>query len=256
LTSNHFFIKKSQVGEDSLCLEGPEHHHLSRVVRLQPYDEIWLFDEEGTRYRARIEDIGRHKTRLHLLEKTVAIPNGVRIRLGQALLKAKALEWIIRKATELGIHSFVPILTNRCVIKLEERSEKKVQRWSRIAREASKQCRSGIPPDILAPRTLNVFLLETVADKKLFLCEHCSRSLKDVLRLTAEAPAAPPDVTILVGPEGGWTADEEKSVLDGGYEAVSVSKNVLRAETASLAAVAIIAHFWDREHVSPGTKSR
>lgn len=165
MTSNHFFIKKSQVGGVSLCLEGPEHHHLSRVARLQPHDKIWLFDEEGTKYRARIEDIGRQKTRLRLLEKTAA-------------------------------------------------------------------------------------------DKKLFLSEHSGRPLKDVLRLTTEAPAAPPDVMILAGPEGGWTAEEEKSVLGWGYEAVSVSKNVLKAETASLAAVAIIAHFWDREYVSPGTKSR
>jgi len=256
LTSNHFFIKKNQVGGDSLCLEGPEHHHLSRVVRLQPHDEIWLFDEEGTKYRARIEDIGRQKTRLSLLEKTAAVPIGVRIRLGQALLKAKALEWIIQKATELSIHSFIPVLTSRCVVRLEERSEKKVQRWSQIAREASKQCRSGIVPDILAPLPLDVFLRKTEADKKLFLSEHSGRPLKDVLRLAAEPPAAPLDVMILAGPEGGWTADEEKSLLGRGYEAVSVSKHVLRAEIASLAAVTIIAHFWDREYVSPRTKSR
>jgi 16S rRNA (uracil1498-N3)-methyltransferase len=256
LTSNHFFIKKSQVGGDSLCLEGPEHHHLSRVVRLQPHDEIWLFDEEGTKYQARIEDIGRQKTRLSLLEKTAAVPIGVRIRLGQALLKAKALEWIIQKATEVGIHSFIPVLTSRCVVRLEERSEKKVQRWNQIAREASKQFRSGIVPDILAPLPLDVFLRKTEADKKLFLSEHSGRPLKDVLRLAAEPPAAPLDVMILAGPEGGGTADEEKSVLGRGYEAVSVSKHVLRAETASLAAVAIIAHFWDRKYVSPRTKSR
>jgi len=133
---------------------------------------------------------------------------------------------------------------------------KKVQRWSQIAREVSKQCRSGIVPDILAPLPLDVFLRETEVDKKLFLSEHGGQPLKDVLRLTAEGPAAPPDVMIPVGPEGGWTADEEKSVLGRGYEAVSVSTNVLRAETASLAEVAIIAHLWDREYVSPGTKSR
>jgi 16S rRNA (uracil1498-N3)-methyltransferase len=244
LTSNHFFIQKNLAGGPWLCLEGREHHHLSKVARLRPRDEIWLFDEEGARYRARIEDIGRQRTRLRLLEKLEPTKRWSKITLAQALLKAKPMEWVIQKATELGMFSFVPVLSERCVVKLEDRSPKKVQRWSQIAREASKQCRSGLVPVILAPRPLKDFLREWEAGRKLFLSEHHGLPLKDIVRPAQVSQEQPPDVLILVGPEGGWTEAEEDKVLGSGYEAVSLGTNILRGETASLTAMAIISQFW------------
>jgi 16S rRNA (uracil1498-N3)-methyltransferase len=131
------------------------------------------------------------------------------------------------------------------VVKLEDRSAKKVQRWSQIAREASKQCRSGLVPVILAPHPLEDFLREWEAGRKLFLSEHHGLPLRDVVRPAQDSKIQPSDVLILVGPEGGWTQAEEDKVLRHGYEAVSFGTNILRAETASLAAMAIISHFWD-----------
>jgi 16S rRNA (uracil1498-N3)-methyltransferase len=244
LTSNHFFIQHRLGGGPWLCLEGREHHHLSKVARLRPRDEIWLFDEEGTRYRTRIEDIGRERTRLRLLEKLGPNERRPKITLAQALFKAMPMDWVIQKATELGLFSFVPVLSERCVVKLEDRSGKKVQRWSQIAREASKQCRSGLVPAILAPLPLEDFLREWKAGKKLFLSEHRGLPLRDIVRPAQDSKIQPSDVLILVGPEGGWTEAEEDKVLRRGYEAVSLGTNILRAETASLAAMAIISHFW------------
>jgi 16S rRNA (uracil1498-N3)-methyltransferase len=244
LTSNHFFIQHSLAGGPWLCLEGREHHHLSKVARLRPRDEIWLFDEEGIRYRARIEDIGRQRTRLRLLEKLEPPQRRSKITLAQALLKAKPMDWLIQKATELGLFSFVPVLSERCVVKLQDRSGKKVQRWSQIAREASKQCRSGLVPAILAPLPLEDFLREWEAGKKLFLSEHRGLPFRDIVRPAQDSKIQASDVLILVGPEGGWTEAEEDKVLRHGYEPVSLGTNILRAETASLAAMAIISHFW------------
>jgi len=244
LTSNHFFIQKSRTGGPWLCLEGHEHHHLSKVARLRPRDEIWLFDEEGARYRARIEDIGHERTRLSLLETLEPTKLRSNITLAQALLKAKPMDWVIQKATELGMSSFVPVLSERCVVKLEDRSAHKVQRWSRIAREASKQCRGGLVPAILAPQPLADFLREWEADKKLLFSENHGLPLKDIVRTARDSEVQPPDLLILVGPEGGWTEAEEDKVLRRGYVPVSLGTNILRAETAALAAVAIISHFW------------
>jgi 16S rRNA (uracil1498-N3)-methyltransferase len=245
LTSNHFFIQKSLAGGPWLYLEGREHHHLSKVVRLRPRDEIWLFDEDGARYRARIEDIGRQRTCLKLLEKLEPTKRRSKITLAQALLKAKPMDWVIQKATELGMFSFVPVLSERCVVKLEDRSAQKVQRWSQIAREASKQCRIGRVPAILAPQPLDDFLREWEADKKLFLSEDHGLPLKDIVRSDRDSERQPSDILILVGPEGGWTGPEEAKALRRGFEPVSLGPNILRAETASLAAMAILSHFWD-----------
>ncbi len=244
MTSNHFFIKKSFVSGPWLSLAGREHHHLNHVVRLRVQDEIWLFDEEGTRYRARIEAIGRQQTRLKLLEKLEPREYRSKITLAQAILKAKPMDWLVQKSTELGVVSIAPVLTGRCVVKLEERRASKVERWRQIAREASKQCRSGLVPSILTPRALKEFLLEAEADQKLFLSEHHGRLLKDVVGVVRDYDP-PPNVIILVGPEGGWTAAEEVQVLSHGYKAVSLGQNILRAETASLAALAIIVHCWN-----------
>jgi len=244
LTSNHFFIQKSLAGGPWLCLQGREHHHLSKVARLRCRDEVWLFDEDGARYRARIEDIDRDRTRLRLLEKLEATSRRSKITLAQALLKAKSMDWLIQKATELGLSTLVPVLSERCVVKLEDRTAKKVLRWSRIAQEASKQCRSGLVPAILGPRPLEDFLKEGDADKKLILSENRGLPLKDLVR-TARISGRKPHVLIMVGPEGGWTEAEENKAVRRGFELVSLGPNVLRAETAALAAMAILSHFWD-----------
>jgi len=245
LTSNHFFIKKSEAGGPWLCLEGREHHHLSKVARLRCRDEVWLFDEDGSRYRARIENISRERTSLRLLEKIEPTERRSKITLVQALLKAKSMDWLVQKATELGLFTLVPVLSERCVVKLEDRSAKKIQRWNRIAQEASKQCRGGLVPAILAPRPLADFLEEGEGDRKLLLTEHHGLPLKDLVRPSQSSERKPPDVLILVGPEGGWTETEEDTALRRGFEPVSLGPNILRAETASLAAIAILSHFWD-----------
>jgi len=165
--------------------------------------------------------------------------------LAQALLKAKSMDWLIQKATELGLLAFVPVLSERCVVKLEDGSDKKVERWKRIAREASKQCRSGLVPAVLAPLSLEDFLREQQSGKKIFLSEHRGLPLRDIVRSAQDSKIQPSDVMILVGPEGGWTEVEEDTILRRGYEPVSLGTNILRAETASLTAMAIISHFWD-----------
>lgn len=256
MTSNHFSIKKSLIAGTTVCLEGREHHHLSRVVRFKPHEQVWLFDEEGTKYRAEVEQVGREQTRLRLLEKRTPVRSRSGIKLAQALLKAKPMEWIIQKGTELGMDAFIPIIAARCVVKLDEGAPKKVRRWAQIARESSKQCRSGRSPEILPPRSLDDFLAKMEAGQRIFLSENSGRPLKDVIGLSRDTGARTKEVVILVGPEGGWTAQERERILCAGFEAACLGPNIYRAETASLAAMAIISHLRNREYVSSGTEGR
>jgi 16S rRNA (uracil1498-N3)-methyltransferase len=242
LTSNHFFIEKAKAGGPVLVLEGREHHHLSRVVRLHPGETVWLFDEEGTKYTARIEEVGGERTLLVCLDLTPGTGPRTRICLAQALLKAKTMDFVVQKAAELGLAEIRTVAAERSVAKLEGKSDRKLERWAMIAREASKQSRLGIAPRILAPQPLARFLKESSADRRMVLSEHRGRRLRDIVIEASDA--APSEAIVLIGPEGGWTAGEEAEILGAGYEAVNLGPAVLRAETAALSALSILSQFW------------
>ena len=243
MTSNRFFIKKPEADSSYIFLSGGEHHHLSRVVRIKTQEKVWLFDEQGTSYLARVEEIGREKTRLLVLKKMIQERPQLNIALGQALLRSKKMEFIIQKTTEWGIARFIPVVTQRSLIKIQTKNDRRIERWQRIAREASKQSGQVFSPSIEAPVALTPFLKERKEKIRLLLSENQGEALKNVLiRYQNKVPSS---VVMLVGPEGGWSDEEEQDILNHGYKAVTLGKQILRAETAALSSVALISHFWN-----------
>jgi 16S rRNA (uracil1498-N3)-methyltransferase len=247
LTSNRFFVSKASIDFPSVFLEEDEHHHLSKVARVKVKEKVWLFDEEGTSYLAQVAEIQREKTRLLILEKTEPEKPKVQIILGQALINSKKMDFILQKSTELGALGFIPVISERSVVKVNKKIEKKIERWHKVALEAAKQCRTSVVPWISAPIPLKNLVEERKDAKKLLLSENRGKYLKDTLITKPESQSkeTPPSVIILVGPEGGWTEEEENSALAHGYEAISLGKNILRAETAAICALAMISHFWN-----------
>jgi 16S rRNA (uracil1498-N3)-methyltransferase len=166
--------------------------------------------------------------------------------LGQALLNAKKMEFVIQKAAELGAAAVIPIVTERSWRAKEEKVGRRGERWSRIAREAAKQSGRGDVPEVAgAARRLVDFVRERAAARRLFLSEHGGRLLREVLTDSTGRSDPPASVVIVVGPEGGWTAAEEETLKGAGFEAVSLGGAVVRTETAALAATALVAHFWN-----------
>ncbi len=248
MTSNRFFIRKDQLNFPRAVLSGEEHHHLKDVVRIRPGENVWLFDEEGMSYLARIEEIHRDETRLFILEKGAENRPYSKIILAQAFIKPNKMDLIVQKVTELGVMSIIPVVTHRTLAKIEHNADKKHARWKRIALEASKQCGRNILPEIQIPKTLNALLDEPGDSKKLYLNQKSDRNLKEVLiQFFCPGSHRPPDsVVILIGPEGGWTDDEERDILRHDFEAVNLGIFTLRSETAAIAATAMINHFWNQ----------
>jgi len=215
-------------------LTGNEHHHLSRVVRKKRGDQVYLFTKDGQNFTARIDKIGRSETFLTVLEKGQKKESDKKIILAPSLVKLKSFEFILQKSTELGITSIAPLITKRSIINISNKTDKKVQRWNRIVLEASKQCQRPFSPKIEAPLPLSRFLDIKKADLKIFLNEEGGEYLPSYR-----------SVIILLGPEGGWTEDEKQDIVHHGYKAVSLGRNILRAETAAIACVSIISHFWN-----------
>ncbi len=240
LTSNRFFINEEQIKFPFILLSGTENHHLSKVARKKPGDKVWLFDKKGKSYLAKIEDIGISHTRLFILKiKEITEPR-VRILLAQALIKSKAMDLIIQKSTELGITKIIPVLSARTVVKIENKVDIKLSRWKKIALAAAKQCGRSDLPSIRPPLDLSELLEENKASINIFLNEKGGTLLKDVIK-----KGIPESVLVLVGPEGGWTDEEEKNMIQHDYEPVDLGLNILRTETAAVCSLGILAHFWN-----------
>lgn len=245
MTSNQFYCPQIDGQASHIVLEGAEHHHLARVVRVGEGETVWLFDAAGNRYRALVESVEKNRAVLRLLEREASEAAGVDLVLVQALLPARKLEFVLQKASEFGISDFIPIETVRSVKSPGDRSGRKVERWARIAREATKQSKGAAAPRVTDPRPLKRLLQEPGEGLRIFLSERGGKPLRILLSEEEEAgPSKPSRMIVFVGPEGGWTEAEEKSFRTAGCEPVSLGRRVLKAETAALAAVAIISHFW------------
>ena len=249
MTSNRFFIKKNGIHSSSILLYGDEHHHLSKVARIKPEEKVWLFDEQGTNYLAKIEEIRKDVTRLSILKTLDKNKPKIKITLAQALLKSKKMDIIIQKSTELAVTNIIPVISARTIVKVEEKIQKRIERWEKIALEAVKQSKSSFLPSISSPIHIEKLIEGRREEKKLILSENRGKYLRDILIENSgserKMPKPPSSVLILVGPEGGWTEEEEKYILNHGYEAVSLGGQILRAETAALCSLALISHFWN-----------
>lgn len=251
MTSNRFFIKEIPPESNHVFLKGAEHRHLSKVARIRPGERVWLFDEYGNQYEACVEMIGQDKTRLRILGKKGKQDPALQIHLAQALLKTKKMDLVIQKATELRAHGIFPIISGRTVIRIDDNENKKLERWKRIAIEAAKQSGNSKIPVIHFPQKLSAFITRKDEGKRLFLSEREGMRLKDILMFPFRAELKLPDsVTLLVGPEGGWTEREEQDIMENSYEAVSLGALTLRSETAAIVSLAMVSHFWKNEDVS------
>jgi 16S rRNA (uracil1498-N3)-methyltransferase len=215
-------------------------------LRIRTGDQVWLINEEGSSFRAKVTKVGRHETRLLVLDREERPAAKTRLVLGQALIRSRNMDLIIQKATELGVQAVFPVEASRSVPWLKERSEAKLERWRKIARESAKQCRRSDIPSIHPPQSLSVFVESRKESGKYILCENGGERFRRILIEEAEDPdfPGPPEVVLLVGPEGGWSREEEQRAKDHGFVAVTLGARILRSETAALAALAAIQVFW------------
>jgi len=220
----------------SATLIGDQAAHLARVLRAQP-GQIFDVVAGGFLHRAEITAVRSepdpevHFTLHEELEADASLP----LHLLIAIFKFDHLEWAIEKATELGIARITPILARRTEKHLAQASAKRVERWRRIALEASKQSRRTDIPDIADPITLKPALTAECSPNRILLSElEQSLPLADALE-----QATSPETALAIGPEGGWTPEEMQLFLDHAWQPVTLGPRILRAETAAIAAIAI-----------------
>ena len=221
---------------DSICdstalLAGEDALHLARVLRAEPGQRYEISDNIGV-YLAEIESVSKGRVVFRVLEPVPTTDPPADVTLLAALFKFDRFEWMIEKATELGVARIVPVVAERSERGLEKAAVKRAERWRRIAIEASQQSRRARLPEILEAEPFERTVARPAA-ARFFLDEAPGGA-----PLAAAAPAG--EVALLAGPEGGWTDAERRSALDAGWQAVTLGPTILRAETAAMAAVAVV----------------
>jgi len=224
-----------EVSGDRAALVGEHAGHLVRVLRARVGQEFDIATGDVVR-RGRVASVGDGRVEFELGEEVSSV-GLAEITLVLAVFKFDRMEWAIEKCTELGVSRIVPVIARRTDSHLAAASAKRVERWQRIARQASEQSRRAAPPEIAVPIKLAEALTLQVA-LRIVLAESEERTLlRDVVRPDASGGA----VALAVGPEGGWTDDESQSFGQAGWISASLGNTILRAETAAMAAVAVVA---------------
>jgi len=239
VTSNQFFVKKLPEGPDLFSLEGEENYHLYRVARIKREEKIWLTDGSGRKLLTVVEEVGPEKSWLRpvtLIEEKL----NCRLILGLGLTRVDTFEFIIQKATELGVAEIWPLHTLRSQPLPADRLRKRMERWQKIALAALKQSKGALLPAIKEPVSLDKAMDILQTRLKLYLDEDSQEYFRDIL-IQEKATS----VCLMVGPEGGWADEEKDSLKKAKFQGLSLGGRVLRTETAALAALSLISHFWN-----------
>ncbi|HSR37095.1 MAG TPA: 16S rRNA (uracil(1498)-N(3))-methyltransferase [Desulfurivibrionaceae bacterium] len=231
-----FLVDPAAITGATALLTGSEAHHLAKVLRLKTGEKITLLDTTGARHEAEIGTITRDAVHLTILASSPPEEETTALHLGQGLLKGKKMDLVVQKATELGIAAIHPFVSQHTVARIDEAA--KDTRWQRIALEACKQCNRPQPPQCHPVHTFADLLAEAAPfPMKLLFWEGDGGTPLHHL-ITQQDP--PTSLFFLIGPEGGFSKAEHDLAVAAGFTAVTLGRRTLRAETAAIAAAAIL----------------
>ena len=227
--------------EATAMIAGAQAEHLTRVLRAEPGMEADVV-AGGRVFHAQVAAVAPNEVRFNLTAELEADP-ALPITLVTSVYKFERMEWAIEKATELGVAAIAPVTTRRTEKHLAQAAEKRAERWRRIAHEAAQQSRRSDVPIVYDPVPLRDLVRSAARSTRIVLAEQ--ERTTTLRAIVEEAIAAAqneiPVLEIAIGPEGGWAPDEEALFDANGWRAASLGPRILRAETAAITALAVVA---------------
>lgn len=216
-------------------LSGPAAHYLTRVLRLSKGDPLTLFNGDGNDYSGEISEIQSQRVRVRIMDSmSPGNESTLKITLVQAICRGERMDNALQKATELGVFCIQPLISHRVGVRLDEsRQIKRSAHWQKVVISACEQSGRAIVPEVKQPLSISDWLADAFESPRLVLDPFAENKLSG---LSVEADS----ISILVGPEGGFTDDEIKNVCASGVLAVSLGPRVLRTETAGPAAITVL----------------
>ncbi len=235
------FVETPIAAGQLLLVEGSAANHITRVLRLRRGDALTVFDGTGGEFGARIEEFRKDAVVVSVEEhRALERESPLSLTLAQGVSRGERMDWIVQKATELGVTRLVPVFTKRSVVRLDaKQAERKLQHWRAIAVAACEQCGRNRVPELAAP--VDFFDVLSAGGPstrtRLLLSPSAELRIED-LQGVGEG------ITVLIGPEGGLEDIEQEAAVAAGFKAVRLGPRVLRTETAALAALTIIQQYF------------
>jgi len=224
--------------QQELQLEPGSSAHIARVLRMTVGQPLRLFDGSGFEYPATIVAADKRAVTVALgAREERDLESPLAVELGIGISRGDRMDWVLQKATELGVGRLVPLFTERTEVKLKgERAQKKQQHWQQVIVSACEQCGRNRLPQLETPTDLGHWLQSCQAERRFVLHHRASAA--------ASGQSVPQSVALAVGPEGGLGDAEIDAALAAGFEALTLGPRILRTETAPLAAIAILQSRW------------
>ncbi len=248
-----FFVNASDVSvsdngaeiNKQITICGNDAAHITRVLRMKPGERLVVCDSDGIEYDTVIESVGDSCLLRVNSERASCNEPPYRAVIYQALVKGDKFETVIQKGTELGASVFVPVMTKRCVVRLDSKdAAKKTERWQRIAAEAAKQCGRAVIPEVRLPIPLKEAILQAGQEEgKILFCYEGEGTvpLPDVL----SDSVSPKTLSVFIGPEGGYEVDEVAFAEENQADLIGLGRRILRTETASAFVLSCLSYHYE-----------
>ncbi len=237
---NRFYLPKSRLKD--LILDGDEWHHCRNVLRAGEGTRITLFDGEGTEYLALVREPAEERARLQILQISATPRPPHRLSLAQAIPKGKVMDFIIQKATELGVREIFPVLSDRTIVRLEAaEAVARAARWRELSIEAAKQCGLNWLPVIHPLQTVKQ-ICALRQNYMLGLAGSLQPDAKPLWDYVDSLEGGNPEVLMMIGPEGDFTPAELAAARAAGFQPLSLGPLILRCDTAALYALSTLCY--------------
>ncbi len=234
---HRFFAPPARLFDSRIILDAEESHHLARVLRLLPGATVFAFDGNSAEYECEVARVSKEATELNVIARlSNEVESPLSLTLAQALVKGDKFDWVVQKATELGVTRIVPLVTEHSEFRKAEGRELRLQRWRRIALEATKQCGRRKLIEMAEAQSFQQFCEAETDGLRLIFSERGGKTLAEVARSNA--------VTLTIGPEGGWSESELRFAETQGFLPIHLGNRILRTETAAVTAVSLAQYLF------------
>ncbi len=223
---------------ESVLLNESASHYLSKVLRMQEGRELIVFNGQGGEYFAQITEIGKKHVSIQLNQfVTDNRQSPLDLHLAIGISRGERMDWVLQKATELGVTQIIPLMTERTEVKIKgEKQDKKMQHWQQIIVSACEQCQRNLLPILQEPQAIDGWLKTVTTDCRFVLHHRKDQGLS--------ISPVPKSVTLLIGPEGGLSEEEIALAENAKFQSLRLGPRVLRTETAPVAAISLVQYCW------------
>ncbi len=238
-----FFVDREQISDGKAHVTGEDAHHIKNVLRMKKGDSIYLSCGDEWEYECIIDDLADDAVIASVADASKPgkeLP--CRITLYQCMPKKDKMELIIQKAVELGVYEIVPVESARCIARLDEKKKaSRISRWNSIASAAAKQSKRLIEPVVHEPVKFQEAIRSAASKTHSFIPYENAEGMKETRRLFEEIKSGD-SIGIIIGPEGGFEAEEVGSAISEGISSITLGKRILRTETAGMAVLSMLTY--------------